>query len=553
MNLLRTRLEERRLHRGDGSSDLELAVWQLVLRLRLPVTRDAVRDEIRSHPHFPSLMGARDALEGWGLSTLALRGGIDLLRQAPAPSLAHLAVRGGCFVVVERIEGDRIVYRDPLLGECDEALSTFEAMWSGAFLAIEPPDPAAAEPPHTSETQAPAPEPDRWRRASPAALTLIALGFAAFAWSQGGGSRAGALLLLELLGLALALPLVRHYLRPDAGQPSALCRSGARVDCRKVLESPAATLFGRVPLADVGLVYFAGGFLTLALALLGSLAGSAVPLLGLRSVAAVVGVPLSLYYQWRVLGTWCVLCVAVQAVLLAEALLAAGEVGGLAAVDGAALWLLGLAHAAPAFLWIAVRPRLRSSTETDGLRFELLRLRRHPRVLAALLADQPVSALESLPGDLREGAADAPTEITIVTNPDCRHCAEVHRDAAELLDRFPDRLAVVYRFLCPQPEGLGHRVAARVVDLELARRSAEAAYVLRRWFERPDRRELAAEDDVPSADERVDEALAEVVRWARAHGVDGTPVVFWNGRRLPAPIRLGDLRFLIQSAAHPSR
>ena len=57
---------------------------------------------------------------------------------------------------------------------------------------------------------------------------------------------------LALLGLADSIYLTWTHFHPGA----LICKSGGTVDCAKVTTSPQSEIFGHIPVAIVGLVYF---------------------------------------------------------------------------------------------------------------------------------------------------------------------------------------------------------------------------------------------------------------------------------------------------------
>src|SRR5204862_7152105 len=103
---------------------------------------------------------------------------------------------------------------------------------------------------------------------------------------------------------------------------SRVCRPTARISCMDVLSSPAAKLFGWIPLSDIGLVYFAGSITALATSALSN--DGALRVLAAFNLAALPYMIFSIYYQAFRLRRWCVLCVAVQIVLWLELLLLYG-------------------------------------------------------------------------------------------------------------------------------------------------------------------------------------------------------------------------------------
>ena len=117
-----------------------------------------------------------------------------------------------------------------------------------------------------------------------------------------------AIVVLCLAGVVVSsVALGEHY-----NTETSPCDINAVWDCGTVNHSPFA-LFHGVPVAIIGIVGYA---------LLAALAGR-FPLITLMGAVAGMGFALRLtYVEWKILGTWCIYCVASQGIIAAVFLLA---------------------------------------------------------------------------------------------------------------------------------------------------------------------------------------------------------------------------------------
>jgi uncharacterized membrane protein len=124
-------------------------------------------------------------------------------------------------------------------------------------------------------------------------------------------------LLVKLIGLIASVLLLWYDI--DKGNPflKQICSGIQKANCSAVLNTKAATLGGMVTWSEVGFVYFAGSLLFSMLTGINEV----LPVLSLFSLLALPYIIFSIYYQWKVAKQWCVLCLMVQAVLLAEGIL----------------------------------------------------------------------------------------------------------------------------------------------------------------------------------------------------------------------------------------
>jgi len=96
-----------------------------------------------------------------------------------------------------------------------------------------------------------------------------------------------------------------------------LCHLNKATNCNTVLNDKASKVFGWFGWADVGFVYFTGGFLFLLL----NLNEQSLSLLAILSALSVPYPLFSIYYQGFVLKKWCPMCLGIQLILIIEFIL----------------------------------------------------------------------------------------------------------------------------------------------------------------------------------------------------------------------------------------
>jgi thiol-disulfide isomerase/thioredoxin len=75
--------------------------------LKIPFTNNYLKEEILSHPQFPSLLTISDVLEKYHINTLPLRIGKEKLDQIPLPCIVQVRVQGKeYFQTLSHITGD---------------------------------------------------------------------------------------------------------------------------------------------------------------------------------------------------------------------------------------------------------------------------------------------------------------------------------------------------------------------------------------------------------------------------------------------------------------
>lgn len=112
------------------------AIKNLIGLLRVKVSAKSL-EEVRQSAHYPSLDSLSTALSDWNIENMGVRLSIDQLAEIPYPAIAHLHKNNGHFVVLQKLEIDKIHYVDPEQGQVIEALQEFERKWSGVALLVQ--------------------------------------------------------------------------------------------------------------------------------------------------------------------------------------------------------------------------------------------------------------------------------------------------------------------------------------------------------------------------------------------------------------------------------
>ncbi|RMF81926.1 MAG: hypothetical protein D6744_06575 [Planctomycetota bacterium] len=386
---------------------------------------------------------------------------------------------------------------------------------------------------------------------------------------------------LSALGWWTSIELTRLSLGAETGGAltDAVCAAGssdASVDCRSVVRSkygsipisPAPEAM-RIPLAAFGAGYFA--FVALWYLLIGPPTFSRRP--WHLVIVAVVGWGLlnSLEYMrimYAELHQWCTGCLLAHAVNALIALLTAAAFpwrservvhephprGRLVMATFAAGVFLFLLHVVIAFVFVQnsamgqVAERLRSIIQDDEyVRWDYAR--------------RPICNLSD---DLRrptQGSADARHVVVAFVDFQCPRCRKLAQTLEDVLVRHAGSVRVVWRHFPLDARCNPHVPATRHPSACSAAQAAEAAYAVagddgfaafkRLLYERQtaldgaDFEAWAVEAGLDASawrraleSEQVSSAMARDLELAKSCGVDGAPVVFLDGRRLPVWSRI---------------
>jgi protein-disulfide isomerase/uncharacterized membrane protein len=371
-------------------------------------------------------------------------------------------------------------------------------------------------------------------------------------------------LILAIAGAGICGVLLR--MSASGGAPvlgANLCTPTQAVNCDFVLASRWAKI-GPFPSAALGVAYF--GALAAWLAFVGfpNRAGRGWHLVPLGLAA--LGLCGSVYFMYVMavhLPVWCTWCVAAHVVNALLFLVIVGgwprraPAGALEAAAyptaGRALAVVGSCAAAAAVV-LAVVIAVGAQMNAAQIQREFLKIGNNVDYIAWRNSTDPPRAIAVRPDDLTAGPADAPHTVVIFEDFQCTGCAAFHRYSAQLLKRHPN-VQVVFKHYpmsraCNPHVGDGPHYyaceAAQAVEAaRLAGTEKQAHEFASRVFEnfgRLDERPyaaLAAEVGIDStkfaaalASAEPAARVAEDIELAHELGIESTPAVFLNGRKL---------------------
>lgn len=538
--------------RQQSPQDNACASLRNLLRIMgVPVTEQTARETVTANYSYPSLAALAESLEEWQVENMVVKIRPEQLYDASLPCIAHLHSNGGHFVVITRLADERITYIDPEKGYITSSLIDFAKLWTGVALLVNTTE-TSGEPGYRAKKKNELISKLRL----PVALTILGV-LIALAFIGGFSLYTLPLLVvaaLKLAGMTLSVLLLLHYFSGDSPFMQRICPARKKLNCKSVLHSPAAKIFG-IPMADLGALYFAGGILSIIFALLTGDLNTVWFFLVVFNVLTLPYTLFSVYYQAFVARQWCWMCVGIQVLFWAElAVFASAGWPAVPPIDITSLLPVLLGFLLPLAAWLALRPAIEDASRFKPLTTAFMRIKNNPHVLRALLsAQQPVNINLDMPLEISAGPETAPLLVTTVSNPGCSLCALTHQHLEHLCSEFPETLRYTVRFYCPS-EGSDRQIAAMIIANALEHGNAHALKALSHAYHSRNETGIAAWKAKYAASSIHDTAAEATLslhgRWAASLGISGTPAFFVNGRPMPPGFTIYDLKPLLRISKH---
>lgn len=515
----------------------------LVSILKLNVTEESIRG-ITNHSQYPSMSSIIDLLNDWNVSAFGVRIDSSMLTDIPYPAIAHFDKHGGHFVVLTKFEDGQLSYIDPEIGTVTEMLKDFDKRWSGVVLLMETNDQSGEEEYKQKRREKIV---DQGGRGFSMVLSICLLVLPTFRMN----TSAIGIYLLNILGTFLTVLLLQKQFNFAGSLVESFCKLGSRSDCDSVINSPASKLFGVIHLSEVGLSYFVGSVLSIALAALFSV--SAEPYLFVFTLVATVFSFFAIYYQAVVIKKWCLLCLTVVFVIWLQAILFFISPPVLV-LDLNSSSVLFIGFSFPLIFWLSVRNRFIDSFKVANLQRNLNRFLKNDRVFLKLLEDQPCVDFGQFSHELQSGSINAPIQLVVVSNPQCGRCAYTHSVLESLKDALDEKLNIVYRFAVKTNDKstVSYQMLESLFSIRQQESNERALAALSGWYQANGRLEVwknqFSQQHQPK-NNRISEILLEHEQWCTRVVIQKTPSIIINGKMLPEEFSVTDLKFQLRKLA----
>jgi uncharacterized membrane protein len=503
-----------------------IADW--LRQLEIPVSTIYLKNQLLSHPDYPSLASITDVLEELGIENTAVEIDKESLLEIPVPFLAHLRSNGGEFVIVKNRNN---------LGK---QFPKFFERWSGVVVLADKKDN------WTHEAN------EEWLKRERKkernlfiflSLLLAFIGasiFYSFEWKE------GALLLIAAAGIFVSWMIVSKDLGIENKLADHVC--GKKADCNAVIQSKGARLPLGISWSDVGLIWFSSLLLGLLISSFTKITPGLYPILSLLATCFLPFTFFSIYYQWRVARKWCRLC------LLTVVLLWMQFVALFPPLNQIIEWEFQLNHLLIEALllffvtssWLGIKSFLKTNKRIESENFANLRVKNNPEVFKALLEKQRKVDIAPFEEDLQLGNPNAPLQIMVACNPYCGPCAKAHEVLHELVQK--NYIGLTVRFTARTEDKEDKKFKAVEYVLRLLR-DTETLYkrnILHDWYKEMN---LEKFSDLYRLNGRIED-VSEIVKlhetWSEKIKIHFTPTIFINGYELPKEYSAKDLKLSIK-------
>ena len=354
--------------------------------------------------------------------------------------------------------------------------------------------------------------------------------------------------IILLTGVVITSLLLWYEIDKNNPVLQKVCTGIVKGNCNAILTGKQSKLFNWLSWSEAGFFYFSGGMFVLLFAE-NNIANS-ISLIAWANILALPYTVFSIYYQWRVAKQWCLLCLAVQALLV---------LGGINVITNNFLYPLPqfsfpvliqniFLYILPVLFWYAVRPYLLRLQEAKNIKREYLRIKFNTEIFETLLKKQKAISISADDLGIDLGNPAATNTLIKVCNPYCGPCSKAHPKIEELLEQ-NSNVKVKIIFTTPNKEG--HPAVKPVRHLlavaEKTNNETITKKALDDWYltEKKDYDLFATKYPLNGELLKQDNKIEAMDKWCKGMDISFTPTIFINGYQLPDAYSIEDLQYFL--------
>ncbi len=522
----------------------------LLKQFNIKFTIFGLEEALYNHPDYPSILSISDVLKDkYHILNAALKVEHDKLDQIPLPFIALINDGSDKLVSVEQCLADKIILTNDKGRRESVSKELFKEQWGGTVLIAEKSN-KSIETNYKEHKQTEVSK----RLRLPAFVALALTGLVtiilinkdlplnSLIWLSISS-------LLLIIGTVLCSLLLWYEIDKNNPLLQNICTGIVKTNCDAVLNSKASKFLGLISWSEIGFFYFSGNLLFLLIAA-SAKSNGLFPILFWVNILALPYTIFSIVYQWKIAKQWCVLCLAVQSVLIlsfSNNLFFKSTSTINFSINLLLLFQLGISFFAPIILWFIAKPVFLKLQDAKRKNRQLLRLKFDKRIFNALLSKQKQLSPYPMGLGITIGPPDAENTIVKVCNPYCGPCAKAHPDIEKILSENPNIKAQIIFTATADEVDKRSKPVKHLMAIASKGDMTLTSSALDDWYLATikDYDAFALKYPMNGELKMQDQKLKEMHKWCDEIGIEFTPTFFINGRQLPELYTVKDIAYFL--------
>lgn len=537
------------------------ATLTFIKLLKVKVNGLTVNETLQNHPDWETLLSVCDSINKWNIPNAAAKTDVSNIDQLPTPFIACTKNLEKPLAVISRVTETEIEayqrnYSKPTIYPKAEFIKT----WDGVFLIAEPNLHSGEENYVVNRRKA------IFNSFIPSTLIVCLIIFSFYLLSK--VTRVSSLPITAfymqyfILFVGFIVTSLLLWYEMDKSNPllQKVCTGIAKGNCNAILTGKHSKVFSWLSWSEVGFFYFAGSLLVMlsSPALIGRdsevsaglITNAGLILTAWLNILALPYTVFSVYYQCRVAKQRCVLCLAVQGLLLLGGINVITNDFLLPVPQFPFLFIANciLLFALPALLWYVVQPSILKLQEAKNTKREYLRIKFNTEIFNTLLNRQKAITKSTDGLGIDIGNPAATNTIIKVCSPTIGPCGKAHPKIEELIEQNNNvKAKIIFTTLNDQSH---HGIKPTRHLMAIASETGNDVKIkksLDDWY-LPEKKgyELFAAK-YPMNGELLEQGkkIEAMDKWCKAMDIQATSTIFINGYQLPDAYSIEDLQYFL--------
>ena len=348
-------------------------------------------------------------------------------------------------------------------------------------------------------------------------------------------------LLLNTVGVFVCAMLMQKQLMGESHYGDKVCNLFNHADCNSILDGPKAKIFG-ISWSEVGMGYFTANILLI------TLYRESVGTVSIINWIAMFYGVWSIYYQWRIAKSWCVLCVISQIVIWLIGIIAIiscisapltfGIISSLLSCMTFGICIMAVHHYSIAYA--SEKGRIRTVQKYRALKS-------NSKVANALIENGEYYETSLEDSSILFGNTEAKMRVTILSNPHCNPCARMHKHVENLLRLSGGEICIQYIFSSFSEKLEDSCRYLIYCYFEYERNESLHRFAL--WYSKDkfDYERIINNNDSRIHTKIIEEEMDRHRKWRTRASLIETPTILVNSYKLPDEYEIEDLAMIVNT------
>ncbi len=345
---------------------------------------------------------------------------------------------------------------------------------------------------------------------------------------------------ISVLGVFTSIIILRKDYNISTEFTDKFCTALPNSNCENVMNSKGSKFYG-VSLSEISIVYFIG--ITLF-----QLMSPEYYILSVLSLATIPMILFSIYYQWKIVKTWCPLCLGIVLCLFLWSVIGASIILTYpkVIVTTTGIFTLLISFGLVAYILFSLKPNLKRIGSYNDIKKELISFKRNYHLYMPFYVNSSKQIHDlKLDDEIILGNRINPLIVlTVVTNPLCESCIETHKTYEDILKSNPS-VQLKLRFLVPFYDRKDPRVFISEQILNINQNQPDKTMeCLSEWYKLPDIKKWVEKWGI-NYDFVHNQTLKIHNNWCIENNVDYTPALLVNDKVFPRVYDTSDIKYFI--------